>query len=459
GYAYADANGCSDTAYQNITVNPLPTVTLSAFANVCVDAGTQTLTGGLPTGGTYFGTGVSSGIFDPATAGAGTHQIGYAFADSTSCADTAYQNIVVNPLPLVSFTISDTVCFSSADLTLTSGSPAGGIYSGTGITGSVFSPSISGSGNHVITYTYTDANGCSAQAEDSIYVRIEAIVNFPSIADVCEDFGAFQLPTPSPLGGVFSSTGILIGADTFNVAASGVGAFDVSYAFTDLNGCVQVETQQFNVNALPSVSFDLPIDSICEYTPVALVGQSPLGGVFSGPNVSNDTIFTSDLEFNQEITYTFSDTNGCVNSASDQLWVYPDPGIQFSQEPLQLCAGEVVSLDFANPIGGDFVSPFVNNGVLTAPDSAFNGAGGIYAFGNVCGFDQDTFYLSVTPNPEVDLGNDTVICEGNALLLDAGSQSEYAWNDFSSASTYLVNGSELVSIGSQTVSVIVFDAL
>ncbi|MDP4965200.1 MAG: T9SS type A sorting domain-containing protein, partial [Salibacteraceae bacterium] len=146
-------------------------------------------------------------------------------------------------------------------------------------------------------------------------------------------------------------------------------------------------------------------------------------------------------------------------SASDQLWVYPDPGIQFSQEPLQLCAGEVLSLDFANPIGGDFVSPFVNNGVLTAPDSAFNGAGGIYAFGNVCGFDQDTFYLSVTPNPEVDLGNDTLICEGNALLLDAGSQSEYAWSDFSSASTYLVNGSELVSIGSQTVSVIVFDAL
>jgi hypothetical protein len=459
GYAYADANGCADTAYQNITVNPLPTVTLSAFANVCIDAGSFTLTGGAPIGGTYFGTGVSSGIFDPATAGAGTHQIGYSFADGNSCSDTAYQNIVVNPLPLVFFTITDTICFSGADLTLTFGAPAGGIYSGTGITGNIFSPSTAGSGNHVITYAYTDANGCAAQAEDSIYVRPEAIVNFPSIADVCEDFGAFQLPTPSPLGGVFSSMGTLIGADTFDVAASGVGAFDVSYTFTDLNGCVRVETQQFNVNALPSVSFDLPIDSICEYTPVALVGQSPLGGIFSGPSVSNDTIFTSDLEFNQEITYTFTDTNGCLNSVSDQLWVYPDPGIQFSQEPLQLCAGEVVSLDFANPIGGDFVSPFVNNGALTAPDTAFIGAGGIYAFGNVCGFDQDTFYLSVTPNPEVDLGNDTLICEGNALLLDAGTQSEYAWSDFSSASTYLVNGSELVSIGSQTVSVIVFDEL
>ena len=43
-----------------------------------------------------------------------------------------------------------------------SGSPSGGIFSGPGINGNVFSPSTAGVGNHMITYTYTDNNGCSA---------------------------------------------------------------------------------------------------------------------------------------------------------------------------------------------------------------------------------------------------------------------------------------------------------
>jgi hypothetical protein len=459
GYAYADANSCTDTAYQNITVNPLPTVTLSAFADVCIDAGSFTLTGGAPTGGTYFGTGVSVGIFDPASASAGTHQIGYTFVDGNSCIDTAYQNIVVNPLPVVSFSIMDSICTSFGSLALqTTGSPLGGVFSGPGLVGSQFVPSIVGTGTYTLTYSVTDANGCIGTASDSIYVRLEPVLNLPSIADVCEDLSVFQLPFPSPLGGTFMSDGILLG-DTFDVQGSGVGSFYVNYYYTDQFGCMNSTGQTFNVNALPIVSFDLPIDSICEYTPVLLTGEAPVGGVFSGPGVSNDTISTTDLDYNQNITYTFTDTNGCVNSAVDQLWVNPDPGIQFSEEPLQLCAGEEISLDFANPIGGDFYSFFVNNGSLTAPDTAYNGLGGVYAFGNVCGFDQDTFYLNVTTNPVVDLGNDTLICEGNTLLLNAGSQSEYVWSNFSSDSTYLVNGNELVSIGNQLVSVVVYDEL
>ncbi len=74
-YSYTDVNGCSNTAVQNILVNDLPTVSLSAFSAVCIDATAFALTGGTPTGGTYSGTGVSGGMFNPALAGAGTHGI------------------------------------------------------------------------------------------------------------------------------------------------------------------------------------------------------------------------------------------------------------------------------------------------------------------------------------------------------------------------------------------------
>jgi hypothetical protein len=49
---------------------------------------------------------------------------------------------------------------SSSALTSTGESPAGGIWSGAGITGYNFVPGTVGIGNHNITYTYTDANNC-----------------------------------------------------------------------------------------------------------------------------------------------------------------------------------------------------------------------------------------------------------------------------------------------------------
>lgn len=52
----------------------------------------------------------------------------------------------------------------------------------------------------------------------------------------------------------------------------------------------------------------------------------------------------------------------------------------------------------------------------------------------------DSIYISLLPSPEVNLGNDTLICQGNELLLNAGSGfSSYLWNDGSTNSTYLVD--------------------
>ena len=54
-----------------------PPVELSSFSNVCLTTASFTLSGGTPTGGTYSGPGVSSGVFNPSNAGVGTHTITY----------------------------------------------------------------------------------------------------------------------------------------------------------------------------------------------------------------------------------------------------------------------------------------------------------------------------------------------------------------------------------------------
>lgn len=94
---YVDGNGCSATSVvTDVTVNPNPTVTLSSFAQICDYNDPLTLTGGLPAGGVYSGTGVAAGVFDPSVAGIGTHAITYTFTDATGCEGVATENIEVD---------------------------------------------------------------------------------------------------------------------------------------------------------------------------------------------------------------------------------------------------------------------------------------------------------------------------------------------------------------------------
>lgn len=94
---YTNANGCSAASSPiTITVNPLPTVSLSALSQVCDYTPSFTLSGESPVGGTFSGPGVSGGQFDPSLAGIGTHTITYEYTDANGCTNTATQDIIVD---------------------------------------------------------------------------------------------------------------------------------------------------------------------------------------------------------------------------------------------------------------------------------------------------------------------------------------------------------------------------
>ncbi|MCW3124716.1 MAG: hypothetical protein JWO03_374 [Bacteroidetes bacterium] len=78
----------SDTIY--VTVNPLPVVVYSGPQDtVCDNGGTVELSGGIPAGGTYAGTGVRSGVFNPANAPLGDRDIRYTYTDNNGCSATS----------------------------------------------------------------------------------------------------------------------------------------------------------------------------------------------------------------------------------------------------------------------------------------------------------------------------------------------------------------------------------
>ena len=85
---------------------------------------------------------------------------------------TASIDISVLPLPVITLgSWPDILCHYQEPPVQLTASPAGGTFSGNAVTpDGVFSPEVAPLGWNVITYTYTNADGCTASAQDSIYV-------------------------------------------------------------------------------------------------------------------------------------------------------------------------------------------------------------------------------------------------------------------------------------------------
>ena len=70
---------------------------------------------------------------------------------------------------VAAFAVLDTLC-NDGSSTLLFGTPAGGTWVGDGITNNEFSSTLSGIGNYELTYTYTNPQGCSASANETVTV-------------------------------------------------------------------------------------------------------------------------------------------------------------------------------------------------------------------------------------------------------------------------------------------------
>jgi len=315
-YTYTDANGCVSEATETITVNTASTVTQSAIS-VCDNSGTFVLIGGLPAGGVYSGTGVTAGEFDPS---AGPQTITYTYTDANGCVSEAMETITVNTAPTVTQS-AISVCDNSGTFVLIGGLPAGGVYSGTGVTAGEFDPS---AGTQTITYTYTDANGCVSEAMETITVNAAPTVTQSAIS-VCDNSGTFVLIGGLPAGGVYSGTGVTAGE--FDPSA---GPQTITYTYTDANGCVNEATETITVNTAPIVT-QSAISAVCDNSGVlVLTGGLPAGGVYSGTGVTAGEFDPS--AGTQTITYTYTDANGCVNEATETVIVnvVPDVAVTLS---------------------------------------------------------------------------------------------------------------------------------
>jgi hypothetical protein len=183
------STGCSSTDNVTVTVNALPTVVATASDSAVCTGSSTTLTA---TGATSYVWNPGSSTTNPLTVTpTATTTYTVTGTDANGCVNSATIDITVNTLPTVTLTTPQTVCVDDASFTLTGGSPAGGTYSGPGVTGSTFSPTGAGVGSAAIVYNYTDANGCSGSANSSINVSACTGIDDPS-----NIFGLTFMPNP-----------------------------------------------------------------------------------------------------------------------------------------------------------------------------------------------------------------------------------------------------------------------
>ncbi len=187
-YATQTVNRCeSEPVEITLTIFDTPNVVFSPLDTVCLNTESFALENGDPPGGTYFGTGVTDNSFDASVAGVGTHTLGYEYSDNNMCTDTAYQDITVLSLEVVSFDPLADVCLNSEPFEITGGSPSGGTYSGDGVTSNEFHPEVAGTGSHIITYSIIGENGCISEANQSIIVNELPMVELGSDTTICGD--------------------------------------------------------------------------------------------------------------------------------------------------------------------------------------------------------------------------------------------------------------------------------
>jgi hypothetical protein len=170
------ANGCTTTASRQISPNAPPTISISGIATIC-SGSSATLTASSNTTNSTFNWSGGTGLLNTPivqVSQAGTYTV--TVTNTSGCTNSATRTVIASPAPTVSLTgMPPTIRVNSPNATLR-GTPTGGSYTGRGMQGSIFNPSIAGVGPDTLTYTYTDATtGCTGSARIIINVDTRSV--------------------------------------------------------------------------------------------------------------------------------------------------------------------------------------------------------------------------------------------------------------------------------------------
>ena len=491
--------------YSNsISIKVLPAISnnySSANTSICFGSSSPTITGSIPTGGDsiysyqwqLFNDTIwnnTSSIdtfqnFNPGNLSITTFfrrivTSGACSGEQQSISKT--DTITVNPLPLVNAGVDFSKCGNQTAFVLSSGTPIGGIWSGTGvINDSIFNPSIMSVGSYSLLYTYTNSDNCTS-SDTLIFTVISApTTSAGNDTTVCQNANPFQLSGFTPSGGTWSGRGVS-STGLFNPSSAGAGMDTLVYSFSGGSNCNGLDTLYIMVNPQANINFTLP-SQICSGSSLNL--NASINNIatvnsyqWSASNNSSYTnsilsrydttaisaVFpedTSAIDINFNISLIAITNNGCTDSASKSILLMRKPQTSFLASGDNNCGPATFSLTnnttnvscnylwSASPstlvdiVYDTLVNPHIQFPV-NYTDSAQNYSIKLIAnrIGSSC-VDSAINTISIFPKPKSDFYfSDTVICFPKSITtINTSSTSlnslSYKWT-VSGASTFAI---------------------
>lgn len=457
-----------------LTIDPLPNVTLVPFPSYCAGSPAFPLTGGLPSGGTYYVNGVVAVNFNPASPG--TYNVVYQYTAPNGCTNSANQQIIVKPLPNVSCPQGFTVCCNSNPIPLNNATPAGGIYTGQGVINNVFYPSCSTIGTFPITYTYiSPTTGCSNTCVFNITVAPLPVVTCPADFQVCINAPAFPLSGALPPNGNYQGSGVI--NNSFNPQLAGLGIHQIFYNFTDNNGCSNSCSFKIEVKPLPSVNAGFPqvfivlpnttvyLNDAAATNQNSVLWSSTGTGTFNDPNLINPEYTLSEGDIQSGfVTLTLTGSNDCGTSSDDILVIVNEcqPAIADAGNDATICENQNYQISDASAQlyesllwsnnGGDgtFDDPTIINPVYFPGLSDIQSGSVLLSLTayplELCDTVTDFKTLTFNKLPVCNSGQDQSICQ-NEMATIAGTAINYSATLWSTTGDgYFQNPSSLQTI-------------
>jgi len=422
-YVIVDVGGCVDTANFPVTVNPLPSPTITGGTTVCSnDSITLTAAGGVSytwnTGAT------SASITETPISNPTSYTV--VVTDANGCVDSTSTAINLLTPPTIQINGGNTVSVcngSSVTLTATGGNSYVWNTSAT-------SSSISVSPTIPTTYSVigTGANGCIDSANVTVQVTTQPTANISALKDtIC--FGE-TLVLNATGGGTYlwndnSTFDSLVVSPTLNTTYS---------VIVDLGGCTDTASFPVIVNPLP-----IPVingnNVICDGQTLTLTASG--GGAYSWSTGAVSTSISVSPTANPT-TYSVivTDANGCVDSTSTSITVNPLPIITITGNDT-ICNGATASLTVSGASSyvwssGQTVAVVTVNPTNTTTYTVV----GTSTDGCV---DSTQFTVSVTPLPTATISGNNSVCDGATIDLTASGGTSYLWTTTETTATISVS--------------------
>lgn len=286
---------------------------------------------------------------------AGTYIITHVVVSDGGCSSTAYDTVVVNPLPVANFTTANTCQNQLSNFTdMSSGAVTNWAWSfGDGGTAAIQNPThvYTSSGSYTATLIVTTGAGCADTASRPVIIYIQPTASFTSNVVCWGDTTIFtntSTPTTGSITGAWWSFGDGTTSTQFNphhVFATLNSSFNVTLAVITNFGCVDTVTQVVNTHPLPQFNYGPQAMSGCEdFTAVFTDNSTVAGGTivnwlwnFGDGNLTftpNPTHVYDDPG-NYYVSLTLTTSYGCVmtDTMSFPVVVYPKPIAAFSTIP------------------------------------------------------------------------------------------------------------------------------